>query len=79
MQKRLIEIFIAAVLAVISYSYSHASTTTVTLDGIANAGYSADDLTSTYLYVKDSRTSQTILMTPILFSGDMTAQPPSLE
>jgi len=53
MQKRLIEIFIAAVLAVISYSYSHASTTTVTLDGIANAGYSADDLTSTYLYVKD--------------------------
>lgn len=54
MQKRLISILCAAMLLVIiSFSYGHASTTTVTLDGIANAGWWADDLTSTYLYVKD--------------------------
>jgi hypothetical protein len=40
----------------ISFSYSDASTATVTLDGIANAGYSADDLTSTYFYVKNKTT-----------------------
>jgi len=38
----------------ISVSYAQASTTTVTLDGIVNAGYSADDLTSSYLYVKNT-------------------------
>lgn len=39
-------------LVIISSSYSLA-TTSVTLDGIANAGYWADDLGSAYLYVKD--------------------------
>jgi hypothetical protein len=54
MPKSLISILFAAMLLVtISFSYSNASTTSVTLDGIANAGYWADDLTSTYLYVKD--------------------------
>lgn len=54
MPKSLISILFAAMLLVtISFSYSHASTTSVTLDGIANAGYWADDLGSTYLYIKD--------------------------
>jgi len=37
-------------------SYSHASTT-ITLDGAANAGYWADDLTTTYFYVKNLDTN----------------------
>lgn len=54
MQKRSINILFAAMLLVIiSFSYSQASTTAVTLDGIANAGWWADDLGSAYLYIKD--------------------------
>jgi hypothetical protein len=54
MRQRLISILFAIMLqVVISFSYSHASTTTVTLDGIANAGWWADNLESTYLYVRD--------------------------
>ncbi|RJQ23224.1 MAG: hypothetical protein C4560_00675 [Nitrospiraceae bacterium] len=53
MLKNLIKMLFAVMsLVIISFSYSSASTS-VTLDGIANAGYWADDLTSTYLYVKD--------------------------
>ena len=53
MQKKLINAFFTAmVMVVMFFSYSHASTS-VTLDGIENAGYWADDLKSTYLYVKD--------------------------
>lgn len=54
MQKRLFIVLLAALLLVsISLSYALASTGSVTLDGIANAGYWADDLGSAYLYVKD--------------------------
>ncbi len=57
MQKRLINIlFVVLLLVIISFSNSHASTTTVTLDGIANAGWWADELGSTYLYVKNKTT-----------------------
>lgn len=54
MQRKVSVILIAVLmLAMGSFSFTHASYTTVTLDGIANAGWWADDLTSTYLYVKD--------------------------
>lgn len=58
MQKKSIKksikmLFAVMLLVIISFSYTYASTNTITLDGIANAGYWADDLTSTYLYVKD--------------------------
>lgn len=47
---------VAFIMLVISFSYSNASATTVTLDGVANSGWWADTLTSSYLYVKNKTT-----------------------
>ena len=53
MRKKPIKILLAVMLLLmIPFSYSH-GITTVTLDGVANAGYWAGDLSSSYLYVKD--------------------------
>ena len=56
MRKKSIKMLLAVALMIFSFSYSHASVNTVNLDGIANAGYWADDLTSTYFYVKNKTT-----------------------
>ena len=53
MRKNPIKILLAVILLlIIPFSYSLAATT-VTLDGVANAGYWADDLSSSYLNVKN--------------------------
>lgn len=52
-RKKPVKMLLAIILLlIIPLSYSHA-VTTITLDGVANAGYWADDLTSSYLYVND--------------------------
>ncbi|RJQ50206.1 MAG: hypothetical protein C4538_00480 [Nitrospiraceae bacterium] len=58
MQKKLVNMLLGVMmLALIPFSYSNASTASVTLDGIANAGWSEDNLTSTYLYVRYKNTT----------------------
>ena len=46
-------VLIVLMLLILSFSNAVASTNTVMLDGVQNAGYWADDLTSTYLNVKN--------------------------
>jgi len=52
-KKSMYLVLIITLLVMLSFSYSQASITEVMLDGVENSGYWADDLTSTYLYVKD--------------------------
>ena len=52
-RKKPVKMLLAIILLlIIPLSYSHA-VTTITLDGVANAGYWADDLSSSYLNVKN--------------------------
>ena len=56
-RKKSIKILLAVILfLIIPFSYSHAATT-VTLDGIANAGWWANDLSSSYLNVRNTADS----------------------
>jgi len=57
MRKKPVKMLLAVILLLlIPFTYSHAATT-VTLDGVANAGWWANDLTSSYLNVKDTADS----------------------